>query len=495
MKSKRSAKDVVLKGKDGKLSSQELFLSLGADKNFYVNEILLWGTRGGGKTHSLILDYVNKVLLFPQHKITGVLFRMVYPALKNVIDTAKKVCEQIFTEDEYTFYSKPELKVVFKNGSELLFRAIDSVKDYETKYHGQEYQWMGFDELSTWPNLIVYDLTQSCLRYSGDGEIPLTVRSTTNPWGPGIEEIEKRFLKTKSGVISEKKMKVGDEEIVTRKMNIFSSWIENYKLDKDYPIQLAKSALTNKSQRLAFMKGEIDRNQGSFLGGLLSTKALIKPFRIPSSWVKSAIMGYDDGTSSPFSVLWSVESDGTTFEDADGNTRWVPKGSMFIINEYYGAKNLETVDIGLDLPHSVIAENIKAINNSKIKDMLGGRVANCGPSDTSIHSNTRGKGEATVYDIFKRNGLNWDKTKKYNGSRINSANVLKNMLNATLEEDTKERHLYIFNTCNFLIYNLGNLKKNPNNPDDIVEENKDHDYDVLRYLISYKKEKSMKTYY
>lgn len=147
-KNKKNIKDVVLKGKDGKLSSQELFLSLGADKEYFVNEILLWGTRGGGKTHSLILDFINKVLLFPNHKITGVLFRLVYPALRDVIDKAKKICEQIFNEDEYTFYSKPELKVVFKNGSELLFRAIDSVKDYETKYHGQEYQWQGFDELS-----------------------------------------------------------------------------------------------------------------------------------------------------------------------------------------------------------------------------------------------------------------------------------------------------------------------------------------------------------
>lgn len=497
----KNINDFVLKGKGGRMSSQELFLSLGQDRENYVNEILLWGTRAGGKTHSLILDFITSVLKFKHKSFKGILFRITYNALDDVIDKALTICNSIFKEDEFTFYkSTSDLRIVFhlKNcgKQELLFRRISTLQDYEQNFHGKEFQKIYWDELSSWSTLELYDIMMTCLRYSKDPEkeFPLTVRATTNPWGLGIDAIEKRFLKEKPGVITEKSINIGNEKITTKKMNIFSSWVENYKIGPEYIINIAKGVLNDKSKRDAFLSGIIDRTSGSFFGELLSRKVIIKPFDIPKSWARSAIMGYDDGTASPFSTLWLVKSDGTSYKDHNGDEKWCKKGSCFIVNEYFGAESLDTCDVGLNLSHTEIARNIKAINEGKVKNILSGRVANCGPSDTSIHSNTRGKGEKTVYDIFKGEGLNWKKTKKFNGSRINGANIIRDMLTATNKEDLSSEHLYIFDSCKFLVYNLNNLKRNPKNPDDILEENKDHDYDVLRYLVTFENSGKMVSY-
>src|SRR5690606_8371125 len=140
-------------------------------------------------------------------------------------------------------------------------------------------------------------------------------------------------------------------------------------------------------------RGKLDKSDASFFGSVYSSKdVIIKPFIIPERWARKALMSYDDGTTSPFCVLWYVKSDGSPFVDADGILKTVPKGTIFIIHEFLGCNPSNHAE-GLNLTHSQIAEQIKDINDSIIVEKLGGYKANCGPADTSIHQNTRGKGE------------------------------------------------------------------------------------------------------
>lgn len=150
-------------------------MSLGQDRENYVNEILLWGTRAGGKTHSLILDFVTAVLKFKHKNFKGILFRITYNALDDVIDKALTICNSIFKDDEFTYYkSTSDLRIVFhlKNcgKQELLFRRISTLQDYEQNFHGKEFQRIYWDELSSWSTLELYDIMMTCLRYSKDPE-------------------------------------------------------------------------------------------------------------------------------------------------------------------------------------------------------------------------------------------------------------------------------------------------------------------------------------
>ena len=60
------------------------------------------------------------------------------------------------------------------------------------EYHGHEYPWIGWEELTQWPTDKAYRLMFSCCRPPSAG-VPCRVRSTTNPYGPGHNWVKRRF--------------------------------------------------------------------------------------------------------------------------------------------------------------------------------------------------------------------------------------------------------------------------------------------------------------
>ena len=80
--------------------SQRLFLSCP------IFEVLLEGTRGGGKTDTLLMDFAREVGKGYGAEWNGVLFRQTYPQLDDVVKKSKKWFPQIFptakfNESEY----------------------------------------------------------------------------------------------------------------------------------------------------------------------------------------------------------------------------------------------------------------------------------------------------------------------------------------------------------------------------------------------------------
>ena len=60
------------------------------------------------------------------------------------------------------------------------------------RYHGQEYSWLGIDELTQIPKEETYEKLVACVRKGGSGKN--YVRCTTNPNGPGKQWVKKRFI-------------------------------------------------------------------------------------------------------------------------------------------------------------------------------------------------------------------------------------------------------------------------------------------------------------
>src|SRR5690606_193173 len=88
---------------------------------------------------------------------------------------------------QWKFIGGNEYKFVFPNGSEIWLRAVPNFEKYQQLIHGQEFQRFLFDEISLYPNLEVYKLCMTCLRYTSQvegldsNEVPLVMRATSNP--------------------------------------------------------------------------------------------------------------------------------------------------------------------------------------------------------------------------------------------------------------------------------------------------------------------------
>ena len=63
------------------------------------------------------------------------------------------------------------------------------------RYQGQDFIWIEWDELTQYSTLFAYDYMRSRLRTT-DSTIPLCIRATTNPGGPGHGWVRKTFLYT-----------------------------------------------------------------------------------------------------------------------------------------------------------------------------------------------------------------------------------------------------------------------------------------------------------
>ena len=151
-------------------------------------EVLYEGTRGPGKTDALLMDFEKDCNKGHGAAWKGILFRQTYKQLTDVISKSKKwflqlAIRPVFNASEH-FWTWPD-------GEQLLLRQFKRLDDYHN-YHGHEYPWIGWEELTNWATPDGYLKMMSTCRTSTQG-VPKRVRSTTNPYGPGHNWVKHRF--------------------------------------------------------------------------------------------------------------------------------------------------------------------------------------------------------------------------------------------------------------------------------------------------------------
>ena len=149
-------------------------------KSWQIFELLYHGTRGPGKSDTLLMDFAQFVNKGWGLQYKGIIFRQTFPQLEDLITKSKRWFPILYPGARW---NGSAYKWVFPGGEELLFRQFNKPDDY-WKYHGQEFQFIGWDELTNWASLDGYKSMMSCLRTTHP-DIPLRVRATTNPYGRG----------------------------------------------------------------------------------------------------------------------------------------------------------------------------------------------------------------------------------------------------------------------------------------------------------------------
>lgn len=499
--------NVVLQPQSG---SQSLALSCPCD------EILYEGTRGPGKTAAQLMRFRRLVGLGYGAFWRGVIFDIEYKNLGDIIAQSKKLFSK-FNDGAKFLSSASELKWRWPTGEELLFRYEKNAEGY-WNYHGQEFPFVGHNELTKRPDSEFYESMFSCMRSSfrpqdyplSDGSllppIPLECFSTTNPFGVGHTWVKKRFIDpAPRGTVHKTYTKVlnpqtqSEETITMTRVAIHGSWRENKFLDPKYIAQLM--AIKDPNKKKAWVDGSWDVTSGGRFDHLWDYNThVVKKFDIPSDW--QVDRSHDWGESKPFSNLWFAQANGNPVL-IDGK-EWTPaKGSVICIAEYYGC-DVEEHNTGVKMSATNVAKMVKYVDESLIgknpelpsvhkgelnlvPGIVKGKVKP-GAADNAI--NNADDEMISIADKMAKVGVKWEKSDKKPGSRINGAALLCEMLEAALEAKDAESGigerpaLYFMEHCRGIISRFPVLSRDTKNPDDIDTEQEDHDYDALRYRVT-----------
>lgn len=428
------------------------------------SEVLFGGSRGPGKTDSLLMSYLQHVGRGYGTDWKGIIFRQTYKQLEEIVAKSRRFFPAIIPG---AAFKSGLMEWQFPDGETLKLRHAKRPADMEN-YQGHEYPFVGFDELCNLTSQEVYEKAKAICR-SSNPKVPKIIRCTANPLGPGHLWVKRYF------VDPEPPLTPIVDATGSRRVFIPATIYDNKNLvdaDPDYLRRL--ESIADESLRRAWLNGDWDVVAGSFFGDVWSSaRNVIKPFNIPPSWY--CFRSFDWGSSHPFCVLWGAVSDGSVAPD--GNT--YPRGALIVFREWYGAKKgrdgMTVPNDGLRLSSKHVAQGIIE-RERKLKESMHISI-NAGPADPAIYASTDGP---SVADNMESVGVRWVRA---DNSRVTGWQQVRERI----WQEGEEPMLYVFNTCTELLRTLPAAPRDEHVIDDIDTEFEDHALDSLRYMCMHRK--------
>ncbi len=476
--------------------------------------IVYHGTRGPGKTDAQLMRFRRRVGLGYGRYWRGIIFDREYKNLDDLIAKSMRWFPE-FKDGCKFLAGKSDYRWVWPTGEELLFRAIKTENDY-WGYHGQEFPFIGWNELTKYPNDTLFDMLMSCNRssflpeehlvYDEDGklvytppELPLEVFATTNPYGAGHNWVKKRFIApAPMGKIQTKEIVVFNprtqkkEAVIKTQVHLFGSYRENRYLSPDYIAEL--ESMTDPNKRRAWLFGDWDVVAGGMFDDVWdSTQNVVAPFPIPNTWKINR--SFDYGASKPFSVGWWAESDGCDVRLANGEWIGTIKGDLYRIGEWYGCTG--KANQGL---HMLASDIARGIVEREIAMGIYSKVVP-GPADNSIFDSDNGNSiaadmkKAVVIGGKAYRGVEWMRSDKSKGSRKDGWQKCRKWLKSAHKQYTVMSNgdkmpvprsapgLFCFNTCRQFMELFPVLPRDEVDMDDVDTDSEDHIGDEVRYRV------------
>ena len=432
-------------------------------------------------TDAMLMSYAQHVGKGYGEHWRGIIFRRTFPELKDIIAKSKRWFVQLFPKAKY---NEADHVWTFPNGEQLYFSHMRLASDY-FKYHGHEYPFIGWEELTTWADDTCYRGMVSCCRSScPDKSMPRMYRASANPYGAGHNWVKRRFrlpgYRHEIFQAEEEDQITGKTRLSKPRLAIHGKLTENKVLlasDPDYVNTLHESA-RNGQELKAWLEGSWDIVSGGMFDGVYDPKIhIVKTFKIPSGWTIDR--AFDWGSSKPFSLGWFAESDGSPYQNSEGEQVSTVRGDIFHIAEWYGTTGKPNE--GLMMEPTEFADGVVEREShygfrSRVKP---------GPADLNIFTKDRG---ASMHDIYKRKGVRFQRANKGPMSRQKGWQVCRDYLkNALPNEDGTPREypgLYIFDGCKYFQDLVPTLSRSDKDPDDIDTNSEDHIADMLRYRLT-----------
>ena len=413
-------------------------------------EVLYGGSAGGGKSYAMLAD----PLRYMGHpSFSGLLLRHTTEELRELIYKSKEIYPQIWKGIKW---SERKMQWEAPSGARLWMSYLDRDDDV-LRYQGLAFSWIGFDELTQWSTPYAWNYMRSRLR-SVAQDLPVYMRATTNPGGPGHQWVKKMFIDPapygkqfnatdiESGnVLSYPKGHTKSGQPLFKRRFIPARLSDNPYLSAqgDYETMLLSLP---EHQRKQLLDGDWDIKEGAAFSEFDRNIHVIEPFAIPRNWVKFRACDYGYGSYS--GVLWFAVS---------------PDEQIIIYRELYCSKVLAADLADMILDAEADDGNIKY-----------------GVLDSSLW-HKRGDTGPSLAEQMTMKGCRFRPSDRSKGSRVSGKNEIHRRLQ--IDEFTEQPRLVFFNNCTNTISQLPALPLDKKNPEDVDTRAEDHLYDALRYGI------------
>lgn len=416
-------------------------------------EVLYGGAAGGGKSYAMVVD----PLRYADNRHSNMLLiRRTTEELRELKNISKKLYTKAvpgasFRERDSTWH--------FPSGATLWMSYLDKDDDV-SRYDGQAYNWIGFDELTQWPTPFAWDYLRSRLRTSKDTGLKLYQRATSNPGKIGHYWVKKMFIDPApanepfwatdidTGDVLKFPKNFSDPEKagqpLLRRRFIPATLHDNPYLAEDGMYEANLLSLPEHERR-RLLEGDWDVAEGAAFPEFSRKDHVIQPFDIPNDWIKFRACDY--GYSSHTGVLWFAIT---------------PEDDLIVYRELYVS--------------GVVATDLA----DEIKKIEADERIRYGVLDSSLW-HKRGDPGPSIAEQMIRRGCRWRPSDRSKGSRIAGKNELHRRLQ--IDSHTGEPSLFFFNTCRNTIAQIPVLPLDKNNPEDVDTKAEDHLYDALRYGI------------
>lgn len=421
---------------------QKLALSCPATELFYG------GAAGGGKSDFLIMDALAGAAKYGKN-YRAIVFRQSTTQLGQLLRRA----DQLYLPIGAKYRSKSQYGnniYFFPNGAMIQFTYLENDRDV-TNYQGNEYTYVGFDELGNYPSDYAWTYMQSRLR-SAQG-VKSYIRGTGNPGGMGQGWIRVRFMEGKepNKIYTSETVTPSGKVVSTTSCFIPSTLYDNKILMDNDPNYEAKLGNLPKYLRDALLMGKWDVFAGQVFSAF-SELTHVKPrFLLDSRyWYKFCSM--DWGRSHPFDFqFWAVNQ----------------YGRMYMYREEYGCVEGEYNKGTKEGSKSLAIRMMQLAQNEGVDTCV---------ADPAIW-NKQDEGPS-IADNFEAAG--W-KMIKANNDRINGLILFNQMLEVTDDDGTPM--LTVAPECKGFIRTIPALTPDPNHTEDIDTRLEDHPYDAARYAV------------
>lgn len=415
-------------------------------------EVLYGGSAGGGKSYGLLGDPLR---YFDNPNFNGLILRRTTDELRELKWKSREIYELAFPGAKWR---EKDSQWHFPSGARLWLTYLERDDDV-LRYQGQSFSYIAVDELTQYATPFAWNYLRSRLRTT-DPTLPIFMRATTNPGGPGHGWVKRMFIDPAPAgkafwakdLETGKTLKYPDNhptragEPLFKRRFIPASLKDNPVLYKqgDYEANLLSLP---EDQRRQLLEGDWDVASGAAFKEFRRRYHVCEPFEIPSHWRRFRSCDY--GYNSFSAVHWYAID--PAYE------------TLYVYRELY-----------------VTGKTGTELGNLVRETEVGERI-DYGVLDSSCW-HTRGNTGPTIAEEMNRTGGRWRPSDRGNGSRVNGKNRLHQLLR--VDENLELPGIVFFNNCRQIIADLPLLPVDPRGTEDIDPRYaSDHAYDSIRYGI------------
>lgn len=425
-----------------------------------VDETLYGGARGGGKTFSVIIDWLIHSEAYGRYA-RGIVFRRTLVELDDFIESAKDVlvaAGHTWNESKKTFISP--------KGARFRCRYLESDAD-ASLYQGHAYSRIYVEEIGNFPSESPIRKLFGCLRppVAGGPPIRCQFKATANPGGPGQTWVKARYIDP-AKAMTPFSMDGGKRY----RLFIPAKLTDNPHLMQNDPGYVDRLKDAGSAELVkAWLDGDWNTVVGQYFREFSYDVHVIPTVPLPPHW-KIRYRAHDWGSARPNCTLWFAVADGNPLRGVD---RHIPRGALVVYRERYGWNGKPNE--GERKTARQVGEQIRLMEADDAH-IIDENYALCKIDPSTFATN----GGPPIAEEMARGGA-W--FKRADNRRVQGQGPTGgwNQVRGRHIGDGDNPMIFYMDCCEHLLRTLPMIPTDKTNLDDIDTESEDHAADTLRY--------------